>query len=113
MKGTVHLVVNEGFIVYATDSAQVAECKAASLSEEATNDAINESGRDADDLTPEEVAEFSFSSGFDGGYYYTDSVEVPEDYDPDDEFEMADGTYATFAEVEAVYENSEDVEYVF
>lgn len=106
MKGKVHFVVNEGNVVYATNNQKAAEYRALNSHSDAINDKVNECGRDIDDLTDEEFAEFSFAAGYDGGYYYVDSVNVPEEYDSYDEIETCEGDIVTYNDIESAYEEN-------
>lgn len=109
MKGNIHYVVNEGRLVFATDSEELAEGYADGRSQEDLEDTVDEYGRDMDDLTPEELAEMTFINGFDGGYYYTDTVYVDDEYDLDDTFTSSQGDEFTFSELKDAYKDSDEI----
>lgn len=106
MKGRVYFVVNEGSVVYASNSKDAAEGMAMNAADNDLEDKVKESGRDIDDLTEDELAEFGFASGYDGGYYYVDSVNVPEEYDSYDEIETCEGDIVTYNDIESAYEEN-------
>lgn len=97
MKGRVYFVVNEGELVYASKN----EDKANGFCVRETNKSMFETafefGRDLDDLTDDEYNEVAFASGFEGGFYYVDYVDVPKDYNEDDEFETCESDVFTYS----------------
>lgn len=109
MKGRVYFVVNEGSVVYASNSKDAAEGMAMNAADNDLENKVKESGRDIDDLTEDELAEFGFASGYDGGYYYVDSIEVAEEYDPWETFETCEGDEISYGDIEDAYE--EELEY--
>lgn len=85
---TYFLCFNEGELVFAsTNEDSVIEYKD-NCSHTALVDACEECGRDIDDLTPEELQEISFMAGYDGGYYYMDSVDIDSINDVDESTEF-------------------------
>jgi len=71
---TVYLVVNESRLVFASYDEDTAESKCQQLLDSAISDEIEESGRDEEDLTDDEYAEFAYSNAYNGGYYYCEGV---------------------------------------
>lgn len=100
LSGHIYYVVNDGNIVFASTERDAADDYMFEKNNEAAIDEAEESGRDADDLTPEELAEFAFKAGYNGGYHYMDSIKVPRRYDPEDEFESKEGDTFTFSDLE-------------
>lgn len=106
---TVYFVVNEGEIVDASFDREEMESRALDLNIDGTNDEIEESGRDVDDLTDDERGEFAFINGFNGGYHFVSYVKVPEDISEDDTFETDEGDEFTYNElIEAFDKDSFD-----
>lgn len=95
----IYFIVNEGSIVFASYDADAVEARADGLRDAAIHDEVEESGRDIDDLTPEELMEFGISAGYNGGYYYTASIKEPKDSDIDDTFETDEGDEFTYSEL--------------
>ena len=100
LSGHIYYVVNDGNIVFASTERDAAEDYMFEKNDEAAIDEAEESGRDADDLTPEELAEFAFKAGYNGGYHYMDSIKIPSRYDSEDEFESKEGDTFTFGDLE-------------
>lgn len=102
LTGKIYYLLNEGRIISASYDKDELEAFADALANEAVNDAVEESGRDIDDLTPEELAEYALTA--DGGCYDIESIKVPDNYSPDDTFESESGDEFTFEELEDAYE---------
>lgn len=87
------IVVNEGEILCAFIDEDAALAYAYQINNCNTLSAIEESGREVEDLTDEEYAEFEYMGGFEGGYAYAETVRFPSiddfDYDTDEENEEA------------------------
>ena len=108
MKSQVYVVINEGEAVFATNNEEVADAYAENAIDNCVYDTVEECGRDIDDLTPEELEEMSFMSGFDGGYYEVQSFELDienRDNNPDT-VELDDGTELDVDDIFDVYEES-------
>lgn len=106
----IYIVVNEGEIVMATRD----EDKALGFAIESTNvavaEAVEESGRDIEDLTDEELGEFNVKAGFDGGYYAVEEISE-EDFEKLDTVETEHhGSFETseIAELLALDEDEDD-----
>ena len=104
LSGKVYFVVNEGSLVYASTDKDDAECYMENKNYDAAVDEAEESGRDVDDLTPEELAEYAFASGYNGGYHYMDTIKIPKHYDGEEEFETCEGDTFTYYELESLLE---------
>ena len=78
LEGLVFFVVNEGEIVYATYDEQSARNYAYQRTQSDMEDTAEDMDLDIDTLDDDRLAEVAFMSGFDGGYYYVDSVDLPE-----------------------------------
>lgn len=87
----IYFVVNEGDVVYASYDKDVAKNKAEELCSKCLRDVVDESGRDIDDLTPEELIEFQIYSGANGGYYYVGSIKEPKPDSMELTFETDEG----------------------
>lgn len=111
MKKTVYFVVNEGEVVYASLSQEKAEAYALEQSQSDLEETVEESGRDIEDLTIEELDELRFQSGFDGGYYYTGSVEYDESNE-DETFETEEGDVIYFDDLEECLDRDEDDDFL-
>ena len=107
MKGNIYIVTLEGEIKYASNLETVASGYAENANGNALLDAINEAGRDIEDLTPEEISEFEIVAGFDG-LYEVKSVNIPEGFDPDETFELDNGDSFTYGDVAEVYEEMDE-----
>lgn len=107
MKGTVYAVILNGDLKYATNIEEVAQGYAENENSKAVNEAIEEAGRDIDDLTPEEISEFEIMAGFDG-LYEVEAIEVPEGFDPDESVELPSGETFTFGDIAEVYEEMDE-----
>ena len=108
MKKTVYFVVNEGEVVYASLSQEKAEAYALEQSQSDLEETVEESGRDIEDLTIEELDELRFQSGFDGGYYYTGSVEYDDESNENETFETEEGDVIYFDDLEECLDRDED-----
>lgn len=108
MRKTVYFVVNEGEVVYASLSQEKAEAYALEQTQNDLEDTVEESGRDIEDLTIEELDELRIQSGFDGGYYYTGSVEYDDESNEDETFETEEGDVIYFSDLEACLDESEN-----
>lgn len=102
LSGKIYYAVNEGEIVYASTDKGDVEDFIFDKNDAAAIDEAENAGRDADDLTPEELAEFAVAAGFNGGYHYMDSIKIPKGYDSEEEFESKEGDVFTFADLEDV-----------
>lgn len=105
MKDKLFIVVNEGDVVFASTDPEEADGVKERLINEGIEEEIEDSGRDIDDLTDEEYAEFAFSNGFNGGHHYTAEVEVSRD-DLDKEITTDEGDTLTVEDIYAAYDNS-------
>lgn len=106
----IYFVVNEGAVVYASYSRGAAEDKAEELRSECLRNIIEESGRDIDDLTPEELMEFQVYSGANGGYYYVGSVKEPEPASTDLTFETEEGDEIFYSDLLDCLDEDDDAE---
>ena len=104
MKGKVYYVVNNGNIVYSSADRDNADGVADYLTEEALRSTVEESGRSIDDLTDDELGEFAVMSGAEGGSYQVKSVEVPEEYNENDEFTTDEDDTYTYKDLLNTYE---------
>lgn len=95
----IYFVVNEGSVVFASYDEDAVEDRADELRHDTVQEEVEESGRDIDDLTTEELMEFSISAGANGGYYYTASVKAPKDSELDSSFETDEGDEITYSEL--------------
>ena len=81
LKGIVYFVVNEGEIVYSTYDEDSAKGYAYQRTQRDMEDTAEELDMNIEELDDDSLAEVAFMSGFDGGYYYVASVELPSDAD--------------------------------
>ena len=109
LTGVVYFVVNEGEIVYSTYDLDEANGYAENATYDDVRDTAEEFGYDMDELDEDDIDEMAFASGFNGGYYYVDSVELPEDENEilDFVFTSKDGDRFTYSELEEVFEAEE------
>lgn len=109
------LVINEGEIVgvFTEDNMEDAQDLAYSINDSNTLDAIEESGRDADDLTVEEYGEFAIMGGYEGGYAYVESVTFPnpDDFCPDD-VELSEDDYCNYKYGDMAFKEYVDSDYI-
>lgn len=104
----IYFVVNEGDVVYASYDEAAAESKAEELRSLCLKNIIEESGRDIDDLTPEELMEFQIYSGANGGYYYVGSVKEPKPDSTELTFETDEGDEILYSDLLDCLDDSED-----
>lgn len=78
---TYAIVFNEGSAVRAFEELDDANGYAYELNNRNTLSAVRESGRDIDDLTDDEYAEFEVMGGYEGGYAYAEYVTFPSKQD--------------------------------
>lgn len=95
----IYFVVNEGDVVYASYDKDVAENKAEELRSECLRGVVDESGRDIDDLTPEELIEFQIYNGANGGYYYVGSIKEPKPDSTELTFETDEGDEILYSDL--------------
>ena len=100
-----YIVVNEGDVVFVTVDEEEAVDTRDRLIAEHIADEVENAGRDIDDLTEEEYAEFAFSAGFNGGHHYTAEVKVSRD-DLGAEITTDEGDTITVEDIYAAYDNS-------
>jgi hypothetical protein len=100
---TLHIVINEGDVVFATADAEEAEAMRDKLIAEHIADEVEDAGRDIDDLTEEEYSEFAFMAGFNGGHHYTAEVSISRD-NPDAEITTAEGDTISVEDIFEVYD---------
>ena len=110
MKGTVHFVLNEGEIVFASNNQEAVENYAVNKCDDAILEEAEDRGIDADDLDDDELGELAFMAGYNGGCYITDSIEIPADMDLDDTFEDCEGSTHTFGDLDDVYSDIDEDE---
>lgn len=113
MKGTVYFVINEGEVVYASNSNIAVENYAENKEADAIEDEARDRDIDMDDLDDDDIAELGFMAGYNGGCYTTDSVKIPDEYDLDDSFDDLEGCTHTFGDLEEVYEYFDDPEIIY
>ena len=85
LQGLVYFVVNEGEIVYSTYDEDSARNYAYNRTQLDMEDTAEDMGLDIDIIGDNKLAEVALMSGFDGGYYYVDSVDIPEESDVDED----------------------------
>lgn len=109
---TYYILVNEGEIVDVFADEDEAQGRANYINESNVESEVREAGYDPEELTDDEMGEFAFSAGYNGGYAYCEAVtipEEPEDTDEDDEdyeeHETEDSTFYTSEGDEFTYED--------
>lgn len=108
----VFIVVNEGSIVFASKSEDAAEGFREDAIIRDRNAEIEESGRDIDDLTPEELAEFEYISGYNGGCYTSECINIKDADDDDTEYVTSDcDTFTKYDIIDALNRSSHIREY--
>lgn len=91
-KKKIHLVVNEGEIVYASPSREKAEDYAHNRMEEDIDELCDDEDVDIDFLDEDDLAELAFKSGYENGCYdvHTEMIEMDDEND-EIEYELPDG----------------------
>ena len=101
---TYYFVVNEGEVIRSFLDEEEAEGFAECKCNDAVDETIRADGFDPEELDIDEVGEFAIKSGFDGGYYYSDKVEINDNTDMDAEFETSEGDIICYGDILEVLE---------
>lgn len=103
----VFIVVNEGEIVFASKDSELAQGYCDDANMQGTEEEVEESGRDIEDLTDSELAEFSFMSGYNGGYHYCEEIVLDDNADDDSVYTTSEGDEFTKSEILEAIESSD------
>lgn len=113
LEGRIFFVVNEGEIVYASNSFEAADGYATDKTYDDLQYTADEFGYDLEELDEDDLDELAFASGFDGGYYYVDYVDLPTDVSISDlfefKFETDKGDVFFYLDLKNVYEEDDEL----
>lgn len=73
-----YILVHEGEIRTASYDEEFLEGRAYSINNSNVDDEVREAGYDPEELTEDELAQFGFSAGFNGGHAYVEEVTIPD-----------------------------------